>query len=117
MSGGSGGGGSGGREGGGGNPKYGPGTSYPLGGSQPLPGDTKFTAAIRAEYGDGRKGVNVSTEQLRGGTTRMTHATGTITINENGASVQGSYGKRYSYSEKNLVKAMEHWEKLGGIKP
>jgi len=73
-----------------------------------------MTAAIRSEYGDGRKGVAVSVEQLRGGTIKLTHAMGTAMIEENGVSVQGSYGKRYSYND--FKKGMTHWESLAGIK-
>jgi len=123
MGGGSGGGGNGGRSGGGGSGDLAdnqqPGEVFRAARQaerEPRAGDNGFTAALRKEYGGGNKGVNVSIEQLRGGDTRMTHINGTILIKESGATVQGSRGKIYSYSEKNVIKAMEHWESLAGIK-
>lgn len=94
--------------------EYGPGTNRPLSGSQPLPGDNQITAAVRAEYGNGRRGVNVAVEQLRSGATRMTHPMGTATLSDNGVIVQASQGKRYDY--KDYQRGIAHWESLAGMK-
>lgn len=84
---------------------------------QPKPGDSRLTAMLRADYGGGNKGVNVSIEQLRGGTTKMWHANGSVSLNlETGVVVQTSGGKRYSYGVNKVTEGLTHWERLGGIK-
>lgn len=74
-----------------------------------------MTALMRDNYGDGKQGVVVSVTQSHGQTI-ASHALGEITLYDGGAVVVGTSGKRYNYSSKNTIKALKHWESLGGIK-
>ena len=96
MSGGSGGSGSGGRSGSGGSTN---------------PNDNGITAALRKEYEPHRVTVTQAN-----GRTIMEHINGRIEIYDQGtkAVVQKPGGKRYNYN--NVIKALGHFEDLGGFK-
>lgn len=79
------------------------------------PGDTKMTAMLRKEY-ETNTNINVSVKQLKGGETVITHSMGSAVVGPNGVAVQGSNGKRYQYSQSNLVKGLQHFESLAGSK-
>ena len=75
------------------------------------PNDNGITAALRKEYEPHR----VTVTQANGRTV-MEHINGKIEIYDQGtkAVVQKSGGKRYYYS--NVIKALGHFEDLGGFK-
>lgn len=115
MGGGSGGSGSGGRSGGGGGSTNGdagqPGEVVRQANEANHPNDNGITAALRKEYEPHRVTVTQAN-----GRTIMEHINGRIEIYDRGtkAVVQKPGGKRYNYS--NVIKALGHFEDLGGFK-
>lgn len=75
------------------------------------PRDNGITAALRKEYEPHRVTVTQAN-----GRTMMEHINGRIEIYDSGtkAVVQKSGGKRYNYN--NVIKALGHFEDLGGFK-
>lgn len=73
--------------------------------------DTGITAALRKEYEPHRVTVTQAN-----GRTIMEHINGRIEIYDSGtkAVVQKPGGKRYNYN--NVIKALGHFEDLGGFK-
>ena len=118
MGGGSGGSGSGGRSGGGGSSGAGtdgdagqPGEVVRQANKANHPNDNGITSALRKEY----EPYRVTVTQANGRTV-MEHINGKIEIYDGGtkAVVQKSGGKRYNYN--NVIKALGHFEDLGGFK-
>ena len=112
MCGGSGGSGSGGRSGGGGstNGDAGQPGEVARAANKANPRDNGITAALRKEY----EPHQVTVTQANGRTI-MEHINGRIEIYDGGtkAVVQKPGGKRYNYN--NVIKALGHFEDLGGF--